>query len=107
MRKLDRHRRSRCGDPAVPLGSPASSSVYLRRTLPDVPDRTPLDRKQVVFAYSGGLDTACILKVLLQRGHVVVARVANVGQQEDFDEVAAHVVKTGASVRRGCATWCF
>jgi hypothetical protein len=30
----------------------------------------------VVLAYSGGLDTACILKVLLQRGYEVIAYVA-------------------------------
>jgi argininosuccinate synthase len=41
---------------------------------------------KVVLAYSGGLDTACILKVLLQRGYEVIAYVADVGQQEDFDE---------------------
>jgi argininosuccinate synthase len=52
---------------------------------------------KVVLAYSGGLDTACILKVLLQRGCEVVAYVANVGQQEDFDEVAERARRTGAS----------
>jgi argininosuccinate synthase len=52
---------------------------------------------KVVLAYSGGLDTACILKVLQQRGHQVVAYVANVGQQENFEEVAERAVRTGAS----------
>jgi argininosuccinate synthase len=52
---------------------------------------------KVVLAYSGGLDTACILKVLLQRGYDVVAYVADVGQQEDFDEVADRARRTGAS----------
>jgi argininosuccinate synthase len=55
-----------------------------------------LPTKKVVLAYSGGLDTACILKVLLQRGHQVIAYVANVGQQEDFEEVAERAWKTGA-----------
>jgi argininosuccinate synthase len=52
---------------------------------------------KVVLAYSGGLDTACILKVLLQRGYEVIAYVADVGQQEDFDEVAERARRTGAS----------
>ena len=52
---------------------------------------------KVVLAYSGGLDTACILKTLLQEGHEVVAFVANVGQQEDFDEIADRARQTGAS----------
>jgi len=53
--------------------------------------------KKVVLAYSGGLDTACILKVLIQRGYEVIAYVADVGQQEDFDEVAERAIRTGAS----------
>jgi argininosuccinate synthase len=52
---------------------------------------------KVVLAYSGGLDTACILKVLLQRGYEVIAFVADVGQQEDFEEVAERARRTGAS----------
>ena len=53
--------------------------------------------KKIVLAYSGGLDTACILKDLLVQGHEVIAYVANVGQQEDFDEVAQRALATGAS----------
>jgi argininosuccinate synthase len=57
----------------------------------------PLIMPRIVLAYSGGLDTACILKVLLQRGYEVIALVADVGQQEDFDEVADRARRTGAS----------
>jgi len=53
--------------------------------------------RKVVLAYSGGLDTACILKTLIQRGHEVVAYVANVGQLEDFDDIAERARRTGAS----------
>jgi argininosuccinate synthase len=53
--------------------------------------------KKVVLAYSGGLDTACILKTLLQQGHDVVAFVANVGQQEDFGDIERRARATGAS----------
>jgi argininosuccinate synthase len=56
-----------------------------------------VDEKKVVLAYSGGLDTACILKVLLERGYEVVAYVADVGQQEDFEEIAERARRTGAS----------
>jgi argininosuccinate synthase len=52
--------------------------------------------KRIALAYSGGLDTACILKVLQLRGYEVIAYVANVGQQEDFDEVAERARDTGA-----------
>ena len=53
--------------------------------------------RRVVLAYSGGLDTACILKVLAERGWEVVAFVADVGQQEDFDAVARRAVANGAA----------
>lgn len=56
-----------------------------------------MSKKKVVLAYSGGLDTACILKVLIQRGYEVLAYVADVGQQEDFDDVARRALATGAS----------
>ncbi len=53
--------------------------------------------KKVVLAYSGGLDTACILKILMQRGYEVIAYVADVGQKEEFEEVAERAKATGAS----------
>ncbi len=53
--------------------------------------------KKVVLAYSGGLDTACILKDLQMRGYDVIAYVANVGQQDDFEVVAQRARATGAS----------
>ncbi|MFO7763428.1 MAG: argininosuccinate synthase [Wenzhouxiangellaceae bacterium] len=56
-----------------------------------------MTRKKVVLAYSGGLDTACILKTLLQQGFEVVAFVANVGQLEDFDDIERRARETGAS----------
>lgn len=52
--------------------------------------------RKVVLAYSGGLDTACILKTLIDRGHEVIAYVADVGQKEDFDDIGARALATGA-----------
>ncbi|MEW6074127.1 MAG: argininosuccinate synthase [Planctomycetota bacterium] len=57
----------------------------------------PQRQKKVVLAYSGGLDTSVILKWLVERGHEVVAFVADVGQQEDFDRVREKARKTGAA----------
>ena len=51
---------------------------------------------KVVLAYSGGLDTACILRYLQQDGYEVVAFVANVGQREDFEAVQRRAHSQGA-----------
>jgi argininosuccinate synthase len=50
----------------------------------------------VVLAYSGGLDTSCILKWLKLKGWKVVAYIADVGQEEDFEEARRRAVHTGA-----------
>jgi len=52
---------------------------------------------KVVLAYSGGLDTSIILKWLLEKGHVVIAYVADVGQDEDLTVIREKALKTGAS----------
>ena len=56
-----------------------------------------MSQQKVVLAYSGGLDTACILKTLIHEGYDVVAYVANVGQLEDFDDIERRARETGAS----------
>ncbi|XP_037300111.1 argininosuccinate synthase isoform X1 [Manduca sexta] len=38
----------------------------------------------VILAYSGGLDTSCILKWLIQKNYDVICFMADVGQNEDF-----------------------
>ena len=53
--------------------------------------------EKVVLAYSGGLDTSVILKWLVERGYEVVAFVADVGQDDDFDRVREKALKAGAS----------
>jgi argininosuccinate synthase len=51
---------------------------------------------KVVLAYSGGLDTSVILKWLAERGHEVVAYIADVGQNEDLEAVKKKALATGA-----------
>ena len=53
--------------------------------------------KKVVLAYSGGLDTSVILKWLANNGFDVITYVANLGQEEDFEQVRGKALKTGAS----------
>lgn len=55
-----------------------------------------MGKEKVVLAYSGGLDTSVILKWLCERGFEVIAYVANVGQQDDFDQIRQKAFKTGA-----------
>lgn len=53
--------------------------------------------KKVVLAYSGGLDTSVILKWLIKSGYEVIAYIADVGQEEDFESVKRKAIKVGAS----------
>lgn len=54
-------------------------------------------KHKVVLAYSGGLDTSVILKWLVNQGYEVIAYVADIGQQEDFEAIKQKALKTGAS----------
>ena len=53
--------------------------------------------KKVILAYSGGLDTSCILKWLVEKGYEVIAYIADVGQKEDFEAAKKKAIETGAS----------
>ncbi|XP_058808872.1 argininosuccinate synthase [Phymastichus coffea] len=53
-------------------------------------------KEKVILAYSGGLDTSCILLWLIAKGYDVIAYVANIGQDEDFDAVREKALKIGA-----------
>ncbi|KAK3077193.1 argininosuccinate synthetase, partial [Coniosporium uncinatum] len=50
----------------------------------------------VCLAYSGGLDTSCILAWLLEKGYDVVCFLADVGQEEDFEAAKEKAKKIGA-----------
>ncbi|KAK2535168.1 Ass1, partial [Columba livia] len=50
----------------------------------------------VVLAYSGGLDTSCILVWLKEQGYDVVTYLANIGQKEDFEAARKKALVLGA-----------
>jgi argininosuccinate synthase len=56
-----------------------------------------MNKRKVVLAYSGGLDTSVILKWLVDRGYAVVSYIADVGQDDDFEAAGEKALKTGAS----------
>lgn len=55
------------------------------------------EKETVVLAYSGGLDTSCILVWLKEKGFRVVACIANVGQDEDFEAAKTKAMSIGAA----------
>lgn len=54
-------------------------------------------KEKVVLAYSGGLDTSVILKWLIEKNYEVIAFIADVGQDEDFEECEKKALLLGAS----------
>ncbi len=56
-----------------------------------------VNSKKVVLAYSGGLDTSCILKWLKDKGYDVIAFIADVGQEDDFQAAKSKAGMLGAS----------
>lgn len=55
-----------------------------------------VSKGKVVLAYSGGLDTSVILKWLIEEGYEVIAYIADVGQDEDFEAARKKALKVGA-----------
>ncbi|KAG8880897.1 argininosuccinate synthetase [Tulasnella sp. 331] len=51
---------------------------------------------RVLLAYSGGLDTSCILAWLIEQGYEVYTFMADVGQEEDFEAARVKALKVGA-----------
>ena len=56
-----------------------------------------MEENKVVLAYSGGLDTSVILRWLIEKGYEVVAFIADVGQEEDFEKAEKKALQIGAS----------
>ena len=54
-----------------------------------------MSKGKVCLAYSGGLDTSCIAGWLIEQGYEVVAFMANIGQEEDFEAARAKALKIG------------
>uniref|UniRef100_A0AAQ5Z7I4 Argininosuccinate synthase n=1 Tax=Amphiprion ocellaris TaxID=80972 RepID=A0AAQ5Z7I4_AMPOC len=66
-------------------------------TAPPCVERTCIMSKgTVVLAYSGGLDTSCILVWLKEQGYNVIAYLANIGQDEDFEAARKKAESLGA-----------
>lgn len=59
-------------------------------------DKTHSGNCTVVLAYSGGLDTSVILSWLLTKGYDVIAYIADVGQDDNFQAAADKASKLGA-----------
>ncbi|KAL9695239.1 hypothetical protein quinque_014524 [Culex quinquefasciatus] len=56
-----------------------------------------MSQERILLAYSGGLDTSCILKWLLEKGHEVICFMADVGQEEDFGAAREKALRIGAT----------
>ena len=54
-------------------------------------------KEKVVLAYSGGLDTSVILKWLIDKGYDVIAYIADVGQEDDFEAAKKKALELGAA----------
>lgn len=52
--------------------------------------------RKLLLAYSGGLDTSCILAWLIDEGYEVYAYMANIGQDEDFEAARRKALAIGA-----------
>ncbi|ODQ58460.1 hypothetical protein WICANDRAFT_80598 [Wickerhamomyces anomalus NRRL Y-366-8] len=56
-----------------------------------------MSKGKVCLAYSGGLDTSIILAWLLEQGYEVIAFMANIGQEEDFEAAREKALAIGAT----------
>ncbi|KXN70730.1 argininosuccinate synthase [Conidiobolus coronatus NRRL 28638] len=56
-----------------------------------------MTKGKVMLAYSGGLDTSCILAWLIEQGYEVQAFMADVGQEEDFEAARQKALAVGAT----------
>ncbi|KAK2090778.1 Adenylosuccinate synthetase, partial [Saguinus oedipus] len=66
-----------------------------RELAPPIPDAVSSEGS-VVLAYSGGLDTSCVLVWLKEQGYDITAYLTNNGQKKDFEEARKKALKLGA-----------
>eukprot|EP00741_Cyanophora_paradoxa_P023248 tig00000254_g22455.t1 len=55
-----------------------------------------MSKEKVLLAYSGGLDTSCILAWLIDKGFEVICMVADLGQKEDWPAIQKKAAQGGA-----------
>jgi len=53
--------------------------------------------KKVVLAYSGGLDTSCIIPWMKDKGYETIAVIGDVGQGDNFTVIKKQAIDSGAS----------
>ncbi len=53
--------------------------------------------KKVVLAYSGGLDTSCIIPWMKEKGYETIAFIADIGQGDDFEVIKKRALGSGAA----------
>jgi argininosuccinate synthase len=53
-------------------------------------------KPKVCLAYSGGLDTSCILVWLIEQGYDVICFIADIGHEEDLEAAKQKGLKCGA-----------
>ena len=54
-------------------------------------------KQKIILAYSGGLDTSVMLKWLANKGYNVIAYIADVGQNDDLQQIKTKALQTGAT----------
>ena len=56
-----------------------------------------MQKEKIILAYSGGLDTSVILKWLIDKNFEVIAYIADIGQDDDFESAREKALAIGAS----------
>ncbi|KNE59971.1 argininosuccinate synthase [Allomyces macrogynus ATCC 38327] len=91
-RKSSSKRPSAPATPKSASPAPAAAPAPATAAAP----KSAASKGRVCLAYSGGLDTSCILAWLIDEGYEVVAFMADVGQEEDFEAARQKALLVGA-----------
>ncbi|KAK2819204.1 hypothetical protein Q5P01_024765 [Channa striata] len=79
------------------VSAPSEQPATTTRPAPHLSVGLIMSKGTVVLAYSGGLDTSCILVWLKEQGYSVIAYLANIGQDEDFEAARKKAESLGAA----------